>query len=865
MSSQTRKSISPLRAFFLITLISGVLAGCNSNSENFSDSDDSNADSQTTDPNSTTDGDTTDDPSDDAPETSDALPPQLADQTLVLQYQTSIAGSIAFSGSDDPDSDPQLSIITDPARGTLELVDPATGQFEYEPVDSDAWAGDSFTVQVDDVGLQSQVRTITLEFTDDTVPTLTLMPGNAAENVSEETRLSALSDVPIDPATLSYTDNGICDGSVQISSDNFASCHGIASHSIEEGNRLEFILATSLEPDTEYSWRITDAVASVFGIPIEEDASTFKTVPQALFISEVGASPNVNIMRWFELYNAGSTPLNLADYELRSPGVDVVNGWATEASRTFAFPNVQIAPGQYLVVRAQSSYSNSEAEDTAQVIHLDDEQWRPHWYGNGFLEINRLSDGATIDYVSFGSAPTPSEADAWTGSSVAALPTANDSFGQSIGRDAFLTDTDSAADWSPYSWATVGGPNDVCGTEDLDEDGIPDCNEQPGSTFAGMPLYEWGARAGRADIFLEVDYVDSTDDGNLPFDEGVQPRREALQKVIDAFAAKNIAVHIDAGDLYDNSPGLNPANFDLGGGQEVPYALSIDFSPTGSQASFFDYKASYFDYKRLPIFHFVLFSTSRNEDGSNGSSGIAEVVGNDLIVSLGSWGLDSTTPARTNALINYQASTLMHELGHNLGLLHGGDENVNAKPNYLSIMNYLYQLNGLPEIGNNEGDRYFSDYRPAGGCEGPLVDGPYGDPANFRMDFSDGSPVELDPANLDETLGLGRVGSDPVDFNCNGDVTETNVNASTIFSDILATGATTMTDHDDWGSLVIDFGGYNEWNNYGASLQRTTSQRQTNAILRFVGPDNTDRRPYIAEPSPPAALFERIRSHKVAP
>ncbi|MDX1269118.1 MAG: hypothetical protein R3311_17235, partial [Oceanisphaera sp.] len=105
----------------------------------------------------------------------------------------------------------------------------------------------------------------------------------------------------------------------------------------------------------------------------------------------------------------------------------------------------------------------------------------------------------------------------------------------------------------------------------------------------------------------------------------------------------------------------------------------------------------------------------------------------------------------------------------------------------------------------------------------------------------------------------------PVDFNCNGDDTETSVNASTTFSDILGTGATTMTDHDDWGSLVIDFGGYNEWNNYGASLQRTTSQRQTNAILRFVGPANTDRRPLIAEPSPPAALLERIRARKVAP
>lgn len=116
MSSQTRKNISPLRAFFLITLISGVLAGCNSNSEKFSDSDDSNADSQTADPVSTTDGDTTEDISDDTPEVSDALPPQLADQTLVLQYQASIAGTIAFNGSDDPDSDPQLSIITDPTR-----------------------------------------------------------------------------------------------------------------------------------------------------------------------------------------------------------------------------------------------------------------------------------------------------------------------------------------------------------------------------------------------------------------------------------------------------------------------------------------------------------------------------------------------------------------------------------------------------------------------------------------------------------------------------------------------------------------------------------------------------------------------------
>ena len=35
---------------------------------------------------------------------------------------------------------------------------------------------------------------------------------------------------------------------------------------------------------------------------------------------------------------------------------------------------------------------------------------------------------------------------------------------------------------------------------------------------------------------------------------------------------------------------------------------------------------------------------------------------------------------------------MMHELGHNLNLLHGGNVNTNCKPNYLSVMNYLFEL-----------------------------------------------------------------------------------------------------------------------------------------------------------------------------
>jgi hypothetical protein len=68
--------------------------------------------------------------------------------------------------------------------------------------------------------------------------------------------------------------------------------------------------------------------------------------------------------------------------------------------------------------------------------------------------------------------------------------------------------------------------------------------------------------------------------------------------------------------------------------------------------------------------------------------------GGDLVVALGLWdnfrGTDSMG-----------ASTFMHELGHTLGLRHGGRPNFsginpvfepNCKPNYQTVMNYLYQV-----------------------------------------------------------------------------------------------------------------------------------------------------------------------------
>ncbi|HYI14354.1 MAG TPA: hypothetical protein VEX37_03110, partial [Thermomicrobiales bacterium] len=56
---------------------------------------------------------------------------------------------------------------------------------------------------------------------------------------------------------------------------------------------------------------------------------------------------------------------------------------------------------------------------------------------------------------------------------------------------------------------------------------------------------------------------------------------------------------------------------------------------------------------------------------------------------------------------NHDGGTIMHELGHNLKLQHGGDDSVNCEPNYVSSMNYDLQF-GIPRVGGGA----ILDYSP---------------------------------------------------------------------------------------------------------------------------------------------------------
>ena len=120
-----------------------------------------------------------------------------------------------------------------------------------------------------------------------------------------------------------------------------------------------------------------------------------------------------------------------------------------------------------------------------------------------------------------------------------------------------------------------------------------------------------------------------------------------------------------------------------------------------------------FDPNRMDIFHYALWAHALglpkepclNTDGSPNltcqqsnpdyhvptkSSGFGDVGGGDVLITLHAFGFNFNGADIT------QAGTLMHELGHNHERRHGGEAlQRNCKPNYVSVMSYLFQVHGV--------------------------------------------------------------------------------------------------------------------------------------------------------------------------
>jgi hypothetical protein len=84
-------------------------------------------------------------------------------------------------------------------------------------------------------------------------------------------------------------------------------------------------------------------------------------------------------------------------------------------------------------------------------------------------------------------------------------------------------------------------------------------------------------------------------------------------------------------------------------------------------------------------------------------SGVSDIGGADSLISLGLWGADGQT-------VPVESGTFMHELGHTLGLTHGGlfrtpvgagfslSVEPNCKANHQSVMNYMFQVDLLDGV-----------------------------------------------------------------------------------------------------------------------------------------------------------------------
>jgi len=310
---------------------------------------------------------------------------------------------------------------------------------------------------------------------------------------------------------------------------------------------------------------------------------------------------------------------------------------------------------------------------------------------------------------------------------------------------------------------------------DTDGDGLLDGEEVHG-TVDGLDLPGMGTNPLHKDILIEYDWFD---DANGCAQHSHRPTPEVLQGVHDFYANAPIA-------NPDGVTGINVIQDYGQGGLFTGGNLVVDESnPTAvvdgpvGYPQYNGYEVANFAANRHNYFHFVLMAHQYdNQQGSTSSSGSATTPGYEVMVTLGCWAGDTSGTGTA-----YIRNSIVHELGHNLGLQHGGDETCNYKPNYSSVMNYRYEFVGVDS-----------------GCRGT------GDDGASTLDYSHGDRLTLDENNLDETAGMCTSAVVPVDWNRDLQYTSgvvADINSYSLETSECGGTNTILHDFNDWGNLQV--------------------------------------------------------------
>jgi len=303
------------------------------------------------------------------------------------------------------------------------------------------------------------------------------------------------------------------------------------------------------------------------------------------------------------------------------------------------------------------------------------------------------------------------------------------------------------------------------------------------------------------DIFLEIDWM-----------QGHSPDPRAIQEVVTAFANRGVNLHIQIDEthaiLHDKD--IPFPGFDF---PSMPYYKGFDQikgNQFGTDAEKLAHPGEWDENHpqrilKHQVFHYVFFNHQRL--WNVGESGVAEINGNDFMISMGSF----TGKVGSK---DQQAGTLMHELGHNLGLNHGGGDTINHKPNYFSVMSYSRQFTDY------DANRLL-DYSEA--ILGHTHTLEHLKENNLVEENPDGFGLENYPGHENESIifgclsgaqaGLQFKPGTKVNWNCNGSIDPPFVtgNINNLPSEPSSLNNEKLDGYDDWSNLHYNFTDYSDY------------------------------------------------------
>ncbi|HRR87665.1 MAG TPA: hypothetical protein P5316_21880, partial [Phycisphaerae bacterium] len=436
----------------------------------------------------------------------------------------------------------------------------------------------------------------------------------------------------------------------------------------------------------------------------------------------------------------------------------------------------------------------------------------------------------------------------------------------SLTGDGSDADGDAARIVFSVSDSPIGAPQG-----DTDGDGLPDSLEICGSPQINLPAI--GADPYRKDVFVEIDWM--TEPGTSS-PHSHEPWLPALINIWNEFNVMpitnptvngvthppGIALHIDTGLLYanyeldfdgDGTPEIRVGpngNLDINrdgivdignlgplagigiGGERLAEDPMLGPRLCEPDSDFGAIKAAHFAQSRRGIFRYCVFA---HDFDAPCRSGFA--CNDEFLVTLGCTGYEDSylvpgpggvpTPAdlrgpsglRVKGTIKQHAGTFMHELGHTLWLGHGGNDGNNHKPNYLSVMNYTWQFDGISfdADGDHLADALGFDYNRDGRID------------NSRFMYSPVALPALDESNLDESSGIGAAGTaladaitrygpqldldgdhhadillatarcnQPIDWNRDGDSSDSGVSTASLVLSFSGSSSSTPSDINRW-------------------------------------------------------------------